>query len=116
MKDELDGITTISQVRAIIARTNQRLESVRWRLSRRKEGHYMLIKWVQKRDKRNEKYWWDERSIWTSNHSRFIVAFRKWCRANKRDTLSKAAYSHGDFTKFEKTLEPKQTSMFPAEV
>lgn len=117
MKDELDGITTISQVRDIIARTNQRLETVRWMLSRWPDGSYHLRKYTQRSDKENEPYWWPERKLWEMNHSRLIKAFCKWCRANKRDTLSKAAYSHSDFTEFQESLkskEPEQLGMFPA--
>ena len=107
------GITTIAQVREIISRTNQRLETVRWVLQP-SDGGYRLTKWVQKRDIKNRKYWWAEKIMPAPSRAAFLALFRNWCRKNRRDTLSKAAYTHEDYISFigSRCAGAEQTNLF----
>ena len=104
-KDALDSIRTITELRNIIIRANKRLKTVEWDLYFYKVENakgktievYRLVKNIQLRDSNNLTYWWPTIIVGDIPRHRILRWFRVWCRANRRDTLAKAAANHSDY-------------------
>jgi len=88
---------TIKTIKQIISRANQKLETVEWQLRyNNKYRAYKLVKHIQLRTRQNEPYWWPTIIIPEMVVSSFTKAFVVFCESNKRDTLSKAYFTHED--------------------
>jgi len=105
-KDEFDSIRTITELRNIIIRANKRLKTVEWDLYFYSIENaklqmvvevYRLVKNIQLRDTNNLTYWWPTIVVGDIPRHRLLKWFRIWCRANRRDTLAKAAATHSDY-------------------
>lgn len=115
-KDELDSITTLRQVSEVITRVNKKLETVYWDFHsfkqyiglKREKLYYRLVKNTKFRDKNNDSYWWPKVIIGNTDRRNFLKEFRQFCRTHKRDTLSKAAYTHKDALRCKEAMEAKQ--------